>query len=81
DIKQAQLDLVVSDIVMPNMSGIDLYKLVQERWPGTKMFFITGHPLEDNTQKLLSKGKIVWLQKPFSVRKFRRAICDVFEDV
>jgi CheY-like chemotaxis protein len=47
------IDLIVSDIVMPQMGGLTLYKTVSELWPKVKMLFITGHPMEGENQKLL----------------------------
>lgn len=66
--------LIVSDLVMPQMGGLDLYHLVRKRWPEIKMLFITGHPLGGNTQTLLERGKVHWLQKPFSMDEFAKAI-------
>jgi CheY-like chemotaxis protein len=68
------VDLIVSDIVMPQMGGLALYKTVSEIWPRIKMLFVTGHPLEGENQKLLEKGNVMWLQKPFSAQKFNQAV-------
>ena len=57
--------LIVSDMVMPNISGMDLYKTVRERYPWIKMILVTGYPLGDKTRQLLEEGKAAWLQKPF----------------
>jgi CheY-like chemotaxis protein len=67
-------DLVVSDVVMPKMGGVSLYHILKERWPQVKVLFITGHPLESESQMILEKGSVHWLQKPFSVQDFHRAI-------
>jgi len=72
-----RIDLVVSDVVMPQMGGVDLYHSLQEQWPEVKMLFVTGHPLEGESQKLLEKGAVHWLQKPFSIRDLSRAVKDL----
>ncbi|MBU0511291.1 MAG: GAF domain-containing protein [Chloroflexi bacterium] len=66
--------LVISDIVMPQMGGIELYRMMQIRWPEIMMLFITGHPLDRKDQNLLERGKVDWLQKPFSVSEFNQGI-------
>ena len=66
--------LVISDIVMPQMGGMELYKMMQIRWPEIMMLLITGHPLDKKAQNMLEKGKVDWLQKPFSVVEFNQSI-------
>ena len=68
------VDLVVSDIVMPEMGGFDLYQALQQHQPQIKILFITGHPLDSENQGLLEKGRVHWLQKPFSIREFNQAV-------
>jgi CheY-like chemotaxis protein len=68
------ITLVVSDVVMPEMGGVDLYHALCERWPDVKMLFITGHPLNEDDQALLEQGRVHWLQKPFSVAEFNQVI-------
>ncbi len=59
------ITLIISDLVMPRMSGRDLYRTVRERYPRVKMILITGYPLGGDTQELLDAGAATWIQKPF----------------
>lgn len=36
-------DLILVDMSLPHMNGIDLIKIVQERWPGTLCVLLSGH--------------------------------------
>jgi signal transduction histidine kinase len=74
------VDLIVSDVVMPQMGGLALYHTVSELWPKIKILFITGHPLEGENQKLLEKGNVMWLQKPFSAQNFNRAVYALLQE-
>jgi CheY-like chemotaxis protein len=74
------VDLIISDIVMPLMGGLSLYRTVNELWPEIKMLFITGHPLEGENQKLLEQGHVMWLQKPFSAQNFNKAVYTLLEE-
>jgi PAS domain S-box-containing protein len=76
---RAQISLVVSDVVMPQMDGVALYKALQERAPGMKILFVTGHPLEGENQAFLEGGGVHWLQKPFSAREFTRVVQNLLE--
>ncbi|MEN8172390.1 MAG: GAF domain-containing protein [Chloroflexota bacterium] len=69
-----KIALIVSDIVMPEMGGVELSKIVAARWPDIKILFITGHPLEDEDQTFLSTGQFAWIKKPFSVQTLSHEI-------
>jgi signal transduction histidine kinase/CheY-like chemotaxis protein len=66
--------LVVSDIVMPEMGGVDLYYALRQRWPQVKMLFVTGHPLREQDQAILERGEVNWLQKPYAIQTFHETI-------
>jgi PAS domain S-box-containing protein len=65
-----KIKLVVSDLVMPEIGGMALYKALCARSPDIKMLLITGHPLDARDQDVLEKGNLHWMQKPFSVQEF-----------
>jgi len=58
------IELIISDLVMPNMGGRDLYDEVSDRYPNIKMVLITGYPLGGHTRELLDRQRVTWLQKP-----------------
>jgi len=74
------INLIVCDVVMPEMGGLALYNSLHERYPQIKMLFITGHPLQKENQALLEKGGVNWLQKPFSVPDFSRVVQELLEE-
>jgi len=76
---QNSICLVVSDLVMPHMDGVALYKAIQDIAPDMKILFVTGHPLEGERQALLEQGDVHWLQKPFSAREFTRVVQSLLE--
>ncbi|OGO66035.1 MAG: hypothetical protein A2Z45_08205 [Chloroflexi bacterium RBG_19FT_COMBO_55_16] len=66
--------LLVSDVVMPKMGGVALYRILRDRWPQVKMLLVTGHPLQEENQTLLEENQVCWMQKPFSVPEFCQAV-------
>ncbi|PWH18060.1 MAG: hypothetical protein DDG59_06755 [Anaerolineae bacterium] len=74
-----QIDLLISDIVMPRMGGIELYQTLKTKQAQLKMLLITGHPLTEEYRTALEGGQIHWLQKPFSIPEFNQAIRTLFE--
>ncbi len=60
------IDIVLSDMVMPEMGGVELYEALCEVQPGVKVVVMTGYPLDDEGRTLLEQGIVAWVQKPFS---------------
>ena len=72
--------LVISDVVMPEMGGVALYKKLKEIHPRLKFLFITGHPLEAKSQVLLEEEQVHWLQKPFSAQTLIVTLNEMLHD-
>jgi len=64
-------DLVVSDIKMPGLSGLDLLRAVKARQPGTPVVLITGNPSINSAVFGLRHGAYDYLPKPFSIREIQ----------
>jgi CheY-like chemotaxis protein len=63
------IDLVLSDMVMPGMGGRALFEEVRTRYPHIPVVLATGYPLDAEGQALLEQGVVAWLSKPFGVQK------------
>jgi len=62
-------DLVVSDIKMPGLSGLDLLRAVKARQPATPVVLITGAPSVNSAVFGLRHGAYDYLPKPFSIKE------------
>jgi signal transduction histidine kinase/ActR/RegA family two-component response regulator len=67
-----QVNLVVSDIVMPGMSGIDLARRVQKLYPGLRFVFVSGFAEPALAARRPAGG--ILLQKPFGAHDLVQAI-------
>ncbi len=72
--KGDEISFVVTDVVMPEIGGIELYQKIRQQWPAKRVLFVTGHPLDDRNQSLLEEGDVFWLQKPFSAAEFGKIL-------
>jgi len=59
--------LVISDIMMPGMSGMDLLNRIREKNLSTAVIMITGNPTIDLTVSAIKKGAVDFLTKPFDI--------------
>jgi len=72
-ISKADFDLILSDVLMPEISGIDLYELLKESSPAIlqKMVFITGGAFTSMARHFLETIPNVTLEKPFEPEVLR----------
>lgn len=57
--EQRKIDIAIMDINMPQMSGLELYDVVRERWPHCKVIFLTGYSDFDYIYKVHKHAKYV----------------------
>nr|WP_296439472.1 helix-turn-helix domain-containing protein [uncultured Acetatifactor sp.] len=57
--EQRKIDIAVMDINMPQMSGLELYDIVRERWPHCKVIFLTGYSDFDYIYKVHKHARYV----------------------
>ena len=60
-----RFDVVLTDISMPGLNGMELLQRVVENYPGTPVIIISGHSDQDHAQSLISRGAFDYLLKPF----------------
>ncbi len=71
-------DLVLSDIVMPNMNGAVFAEQLKARRPGVKILFMSGYTEERFSGDIVSDG-LRFIRKPFKPSELTRAIRDILD--
>ncbi len=64
-----EVDLVVSDVVMPEMDGPTLLKVLRKKNPELKMIFVSGYAEEAFEKSLPAGEKFAFLPKPFTLKQ------------
>ena len=64
-------DLIITDIKMPGLTGIDLLKIVAEKYPDLPTIVMTAHADIDNALSAYKGGAFEYLSKPFDVDTIR----------
>ncbi len=83
--KDEPFSLLISDIVMPEMNGLELLKQVAKELPDTKTIMMTGYASTDTAVKAIRLGALDYIPKPFTPDELRttvsKALLGEFEKV
>src|SRR5204862_2149088 len=71
------IDLLITDVVMPNMDGPALVREVREIHPDMKVIFISGYTEDAFRQRLDTDSDIHFLPKPFSLKQLAGKVKEV----
>ena len=80
-IRQGGIDLVISDMVMPEKSGLDLMELLRLEDPGLKVILITGYGSIENAVTAMKMGAMDYICKPLNPEEFRIVVKRALEQV
>jgi DNA-binding NtrC family response regulator len=73
------IDLVLSDVRMPQMSGLDLVRVVRERDPDIQLILITGHSSVRDAVEAIKLGAADYVEKPIDPHRLGRIVDSVLE--
>src|SRR5512133_1872913 len=73
-LRAAQPDVLITDIKMPFMDGLQLSKVVRERMPGVKIIILSGHDEFEYAQEAIKLGVTDYLLKPVTVQKLQNVL-------
>jgi two-component system cell cycle sensor histidine kinase/response regulator CckA len=71
---EGPIDLIVSDVVMPNMDGPTLIKELAGKLPGVKIIFVSGYAEDAFAKSLDPSQEFHFLPKPFSLKQLAAAV-------
>ena len=66
-------DVILVDIRMPGMDGMELLKLIKERWPESEVVVITGYPSIETAKEAVRLGAYNYLAKPLGPKEIIEA--------
>src|SRR5690606_418456 len=77
-LKDTSISLLITDLKMPDIDGLELLKFVSEHYPNLPKLVITGYPSVQDSLYALKSGAIDYLTKPFTQDELRQAIDRTF---
>jgi two-component system response regulator PilR (NtrC family) len=76
---KSQFDLVISDIRMPDMSGVEVLRRIRETSPATPVIMITAYASTDTAVEALRLGAYDYITKPFKLEELKVTIKNALE--
>jgi len=74
--KQKEIDLVLLDMIMPNMAGRETYRELKEINPDIKVIVVSGFSITGKVTEILEEGALGFVHKPFSLSELSSVIAE-----
>ncbi len=79
-IHKDEIDLIILDMIMPEMSGQEAFEHFRKFNPEVRIMLSSGYSIEGQAQDILEKGCNGFIQKPFSLEELNKKINKILED-
>ncbi|MCP4370555.1 MAG: response regulator, partial [Deltaproteobacteria bacterium] len=74
-----QIDLVLLDMIMPDMSGSDTYERMKDINPRIKVLLFSGYSVKGQATEMLNRGCNGFIQKPFKMKELSQKMREVLD--
>jgi len=74
--EEQAFDVVLLDLRMPDLDGMDVLKTIKQRWPSSEVVVITGYPSIETAKQAVRLGAFNYLTKPLDPNELRKAAND-----
>ena len=74
---QSEIDLVILDIIMPDLSGGEVFDRLLDMNPEVRVLLSSGYSIEDQAAEILDRGCDGFIQKPFQLDQLHRNIREI----
>jgi DNA-binding NtrC family response regulator len=79
-LEREQFNLILLDLKMPVIDGVEVLKIIKERWPETRVIILTGYSTVETAVKTLRLGAFNFIEKPFAPDKLLSAVKEAIKD-
>lgn len=73
------LDVIISDIRMPKINGVEAINYFQQQWPRVPLIVLTGFPDMEMATGFLNRGIVDYLVKPVEKEKLIKSVANAME--
>jgi DNA-binding NtrC family response regulator len=80
-LEEKSFDIVVTDVVMGDIDGIQILEHVMERSPKTKVIIMTAFAMMEMARKAMDRGAFDFIAKPFDTEEIRAVVAKAAEAI
>ena len=80
-IREKRFDIVITDLKMEGIDGMQFLTEVKERWPDTEVIVITGFATMETAKESFQKGVFDFLAKPFKLGELAEVVAKAEEKI
>ena len=77
--ENATIDLIILDMIMPEMDGLTAYEHIKKINPNVKVLLASGYSITDNVKEIVAKGCDEFIQKPFTMGQISRVTRELLD--
>jgi CheY-like chemotaxis protein/glycine cleavage system H lipoate-binding protein len=77
--EDSEYDVVITDLMMPGLSGLDLLKALKDKRQGVRVIMVTGYPSIESAVQSIKFGAFDYIPKPFTPNDLRSLVARAVE--
>lgn len=80
-LRKNRIDIVISDIRMPEIDGLELAAIIKKQWPNSKVIFMSGYNEFEYAQKAVELGIYGYILKPASDDEIKETVKKAIDEI
>jgi DNA-binding NtrC family response regulator len=78
-VSREQIDMVILDLLLPGISGIETLKAIRARCPKCEVIVVTGHASPESAVEAMKAGARDYITKPFNLNILKEKVINLFD--
>jgi len=76
-LKSKDFDLVITDISMPGISGLELLCSIKQEYPSIQVIIMTAYGSPEKKEEAMNSGALYYVEKPFEMKEMKQLVLNV----
>jgi CheY-like chemotaxis protein len=74
-----RIDMVILDMIMPDMNGGEVYDRIKEKNPEVKVLLSSGYSIDGAAGEIMNRGCNGFIQKPFKMKELSQKLREILD--